>query len=238
MKTKFIVISIGVFLTIAIIFIIQKQQPAETPEFKVEEKVVKTTTKEPVKTIFENPETKVEVPVKSPTIGKVPDPADKEAMEEFFNKAFIAWNDKVASLIVNDLKLGQDALDKYSKIRNDFYQSQFAIFQVHTSAEGPGNEDKESQRRLASTGNNFKNKLEENYGINFDSDQLNTKDDFRNIQKAVNDTLKNDSDQFLADHLKQVKDVLGNEGFKKYKKIKDDFNNDITEEGSEPLFKI
>lgn len=238
MKTKFIVISFGVILIGAIIFIVSKQESPEISAPKLQEKVGKTIEKEPVKGIPPKSEPKVEVKAKAQGLGKMPDPADKEAMEEFFNKSFIAWNDKVASFIVNDLKLGQDALDKYSKIRDDFYQAQFALFQVHTSAETQQSEDKESQRRLASTGRNFKDNLEADYGIDFDKDKINPKEDFPKIQKAVQDTLQKDSEQFLSNHLNQVKELMGNDGFNKYQKLKDDFNNEITEEGDPPLFKI
>lgn len=238
MKTKFIVISFGVLLIGVIVFIITKQESPVVSTPKVEEKIGKTIEKESVKLISQKPETKVQVSAKSQFLGTMPDPSDKEAMEQFFNKAFMAWNEKVASLIVNDLKLGQDALDKYSKIRDDFYQAQFAHFQVHTSAEPSGGEDKESQRRLASLGKNFKELLETDHGINFDKDELSPKEDFPKIQKAVQDALQKDSDKFLSNHLKQVKEVMGNEGFKKYEKLKEDFNNEITEEEGEPLFKI
>lgn len=237
MKTKIIGISFGVLLIGAIIFIISKQEQVAAPEIKDQGKVTKLIPKKEEKVT--SPQIKATVTEKaSSSLGKMPDPSDKEEMEAFFNKAFIAWNDKVASLIVNDLKLGQDALDKYSKIRNDYYESQFSLFQVQTAMEPKGTENKEGQRRIASVMKNIKANLEEEHGINLDSDELNPKADDDKIKSAIENALLKDSNQFLGDHLNKVKDVLGNEGFKKYQKIKDDFNKDIIEEGSEPLFKI
>ncbi len=238
MKTKIIGISFGVLLIGAIIFIVSKQEQVATPQIKDQEKVTKIIPKIEEKVTAPQINPTPTVTEKSSSLGKMPDPSNKEEMEAFFNKAFIAWNDKVASLIVNDLKLNQDALDKYSKIRNDYYESQFSPFQVQTAMEPQGTENKEGQRRLASVLKTIKSNLEEEHGIDLDSDELNPKADNDKIQSAIENALLKDSNQFLGDHLNKVKEVLGNEGFKKYQKIKDDFNNEITEEGSEPLFKI
>lgn len=239
MKTKIIGISFGVLLIGAIVFIISTQDQKADPEIiKDQEKVTKLIPKKEEKVTSPQMKATVAVTEKSSSLGKMPDPSNKEEMEAFFNKAFIAWNDKVASLIVNDLKLDQEALDKYSKIRDDYYESQLSLFQVQTGHEPQGTENKEGQRRMASTMKNIKKNLEEEHGINLDTDELNPKADKEKIQSAIENALLKDSDQFLGDHLNKVKGVLGNEGFKKYQKIKDDFNNEITEEGSEPLFKI
>ncbi len=238
MKTKIIGISFGVILIVAIIFIVSKQEFVETPETREQEKVTKIIPKKEEKVTATPTKTTGLVTETPSALGKMPDPSNKEEMEAFFNKAFIAWNDKVASLIVNDLKLGQDALDKYSKIRNDYYESQFSLFQVQTAQEPKGTENVEGQRRLASTIKNVKDQLENDYGINLDTDEINSKEDRTKVKNAIENALIKDSNKFLGDHLNQLKDVLGNDGFKKYQKIKDDFNKEITEEGSEPLFKI
>jgi hypothetical protein len=241
MKTKIIGISFGILLIVAIIFIVRKQESFESPQTKYGKKfAIRPLKKEEEKIISPsiNKPTGIVVTEKSSPLGKMPDPEQKEEMEAFFNKAFIAWNDKVASLIVNDLKLGQEALDKYEKIRDDYYESQFALFQVHVGNEPTGSENKDEQRRLASTMNNVKAQLEADYGIDLDKDEINSKEEISNVQNAIQKALEQDKKQFLGNHLNKVKDVLGNEGFKKYQKIKDDFNNEISEDGSEALFKI
>jgi hypothetical protein len=239
MKTKFIVISLGAILTVAIIFLVSKQETAETPEAKNELSVTKITPKETTPTASEPVEAtkQVAVATKGSPIGKMPDPSDKAEMEEFFNKAFLAWNDKVSSLIINELKLGQDALDKYASIRDDFYQSQFTLFQVQTSQEPHGTENKEGQRRLASALNKTKDILEKDHGINLDEDEL-SKEDEKKVQAAVQKAMNADASNFKNDHLKKLEKVLGKDGFQKYEKLKNDFNNEITEDGAEPLFKI
>jgi hypothetical protein len=239
MKTKIIGISFGALLIVAIIFILKNQEFVEPPQTKDGKKLAKPAPKEEEKKI--SPTTKttgLAVTEKSLPLGKMPDPEQKEEMEAFFNKAFIAWNDKVASLIVNDLKLGQEALDKYEKIRNDYYESQFSLFQVHTANETKGSENKDEQRRLASTISNVKAQLAADDGIDLDKDEINSKEDISKVQNAIQNALGQDNKKFLGNHLNKVKDILGNEGFKKYQKIKDDFNKEITEDGSEPLFKI
>ncbi|MFI5391877.1 MAG: hypothetical protein ACHQYQ_10995 [Bacteriovoracales bacterium] len=239
MKTKIIGISFGVGLIVAIIFIVKNQEFVESPQTKDGKKLAKPAPKEEEKTISPSIKSKgLVVTEKSSPLVKMPDPEQKEEMEAFFNKAFIAWNDKVASLIVNELKLGQDAIDKYQKIRNDYYESQFSLFQVHTANETKGSENKDEQRRLASTISNVKAQLEADYGIDLDKDELNSKEDISKVQNAIQNALGQDNKKFLGNHLNKVKDVLGDEGFKKYQKLKDDFNNEISEGGSEPLFKI
>ena len=241
MKTKIIGISFGVLWIVAIIFIVRKQESFESPQTKYGKKfAIRPPEKEEKKIISPsiNKPTGIVVTEKSSPLGKMPDPSQKDEMEAFFNKAFIAWNDKVASLIVNDLKLGPEVLDKYEKIRDDYYESQFALFQVHAGNEPKGSENKDEQRRLASTMNNVKAQLEADYGIDLDQDEINLKEDYPKVQTAIKNALEKDNKQFHGNHLKQVKEILGNEGFKKYQKIKDDFNKEITEDGSEPLFKI
>ncbi|MFI5390903.1 MAG: hypothetical protein ACHQYQ_06035 [Bacteriovoracales bacterium] len=238
MKTKIIGISFGALLIVAIIFIVKNQEFVETPQTKDGKKFAKPAPKEEEKTISLSTKPTGLVTERPSPLGKMPDPEQKEEMEAFFNKAFIAWNDKVASLIVNDLKLGQDALDKYEKIRDDYYESQFALFQVHVGNEPKGSENKDEQRRLASTVKNVKSQLVADYGIDLDKDEINSKEDYSKVQNAIQNALGQDNKKFLGNHLNKVKDVLGEEGFKKYQKLKDYFNNEISEGGSEPLFKI
>ncbi len=242
MKTKIIGISIGVILIGLIIFILTKQENVEPPQVK---EAANEGKRVPSPKVVNQEGTKPQIALKvapktvgASPIGKMPDPSDKEAMEKFFNKAFMAWNDKVASLIVDELKLGQEALDKYSAIRNDFYQAQFTIFQTQSSQEPQGTENKEGQRRLASALKNAKEILQNDHGINLDSDELNGSTDYPKVQEAIQAAMAKDSNQFLADHLKKVENVLGPEGFKKYQQLKTDFNNQITDEDQEPLFKI
>jgi tartrate dehydratase alpha subunit/fumarate hydratase class I-like protein len=70
-----------------------------------------------------------------------------------------------------------------------------------------------------------------------DEDEL-SKEDQKKIQDAVQKALNADASNFKDDHLKKVEKLLGKEGYQKYEKLKNDFNNEITEDGDDPLFKI
>ena len=236
MKTKSIILSLGAIFILTVILLLKNQEVA--PPDTTPSKVAQLKSLEIKSIPTEKLESKKEEGQKVSSLGKMPDPADKTSMEAFYAKASAAWNEKVANLIINDLKLGQDALDKYFSIRDEYYQSQFSLLQVQTSQEPDEKRNEEGGRRLASAMKNAKEILEKDYGINLDKDDINIKEDFPKISQAIQKAVIADSAKFHTEKLNQVKDVLGNDGFKKYDKMRNDFNNEITEEGAEAPFKI
>lgn len=163
---------------------------------------------------------------------KRPSEEELKKVEDFYNKAAVMWEAKMASLIFEDLKLGQSAMDKYNEIREHYQEHRLSFFDAHKESE-------EDKKEFAKVLNNVVEKIKEDMGVDVNDPNADLRqEDAAKIQEAMFKALSEKEKDFRKEHLNEIKGVLGDEGFKKYESMKDEYNNQVTEGKVDPLFNI
>ena len=65
-----------------------------------------------------------------------------------------------------------------------------------------------------------------------------TEKEIEALKNTIKRNIANSERDYKEEHLTQVKEVLGTEGYERYKNLKEDFNNEITEGKVDPLINI
>lgn len=164
---------------------------------------------------------------------KRPTEEELKMLEDFYNKAASMWEAQVAQLIFEDLGLGQSAMDKYADIKQHYQEHRLSFFDAHRA------NGKEDKAEFAKVLNNVAEKLKNEMGVDIMDPNADLRDeDAAKVQEAMFKALSEKEKDFKNEHLEEIKGVLGDDGFKKYQSMKNQFNNSLTEGRVDPLFNL
>jgi len=156
---------------------------------------------------------------------------ERKELEIIFEKAKVNWDIKMSNFIISELKLGEDVFKKYQDIQTDFNENQDLLLKGQ-------NDDIQYEKRLEDFTENVRKIFSKESGFDLEKENVNPSKDLSPLYKAMAKALDQDEKKFLDEHLLEVKNLLGPVGFKKYQKIKSEFNLKITKNASKNLIKI
>jgi len=161
-----------------------------------------------------------------------PTEEELKKIEDFYNKAASIWEAKMASLIFKDLGLGQNAMDKYNEIRQHYQEHRLSFFDAHK-------ENPEDRKELSNLLKNVAENLKQEMGVDVSDENVDLRqEDAAKVQEAMFKALSEKEKNFRQEHLKEIKGLLGDDGFNKYQSMKDEFNTQLTEGKVDPLFNM